>query len=99
MIRKAAIHQPRHDENASCHTLPTGWWFGHAADTVEAFLVCTACPVRAACLNFALDHPGLRGIWGATTKSDRARIRRARTCPPAMVVAPMCTGLTDPGSA
>ncbi len=77
-MRADAASQPRHDEHASCRALPARWWFSHAAEAAEAYLVCTACPVRDACRDFALDHPGLRGIWGATTKADRALIRRTR---------------------
>ena len=38
--------------------------------------VCRPCPVRLACLGFALRHPCLDGVWGATTLRERQAIRR-----------------------
>lgn len=31
----------------------------------------TECPVRAECLNHALDHNEVYGIWGGTTETQR----------------------------
>jgi WhiB family transcriptional regulator, redox-sensing transcriptional regulator len=73
--------QARYTDQAACRPYPTRWWFTDEPDSVEAFLVCTGCPVRAACLGFALDHPDLDGIWAATTPEDRARLRRRRNHP------------------
>ncbi|NNJ04185.1 WhiB family transcriptional regulator [Streptomyces sp. PKU-MA01144] len=39
--------------------------------------VCTACPVRMACLEHAIAH-GESGVWGGTTAGQRRAIRRAR---------------------
>lgn len=43
----------------------------------KAKRVCFACPVRAECLELALDE-GRSGIWGGTTETDRKQIRRRR---------------------
>lgn len=40
--------------------------------------VCAGCPVREACLLWALDH-GPEGVWGGTTTAERHRMRRSRT--------------------
>ena len=49
-----------------------------ALDVVEqAKAVCEACPVRAACLQFALETKQVDGIWGGTTEDERRRLRRA----------------------
>jgi WhiB family redox-sensing transcriptional regulator len=40
--------------------------------------ICTACPVRAMCLEWALARPSLEGIWAATTPMERRRIRNER---------------------
>ncbi|MBA8827089.1 hypothetical protein FHX42_004473 [Saccharopolyspora lacisalsi] len=37
--------------------------------------VCASCPVRQACLQFAL-HSDVEGLWGATTQQERKRLRR-----------------------
>lgn len=38
--------------------------------------ICHGCPVRQQCLNYAMDHPELVGVWGGLTTSQRRRRRR-----------------------
>jgi len=40
--------------------------------------VCALCPVRQACLDFALQAGERHGIWGGHSPDERARLR-ART--------------------
>lgn len=40
--------------------------------------VCATCPVCRPCLEYALAHPTLSGVWGATTHRDRRRMRSER---------------------
>ena len=40
--------------------------------------VCRACPVRLACLEYALTHRMDHGVWGGTTASDRQDMKRPR---------------------
>ena len=40
--------------------------------------VCARCAVRLECLEFALDHDQMYGIWGGTTAEDRRRDRRRK---------------------
>jgi len=40
-------------------------------------MVCEACPVQAACLQFALATNQDSGIWGGSTEEDRRKLRRA----------------------
>lgn len=42
----------------------------------KAKAVCAGCPVKAACLTFALQN-GEQGVWGGTTESERVEMRRA----------------------
>lgn len=42
----------------------------------EAKRVCRACPVREACLAWALAH-GVPGVWGGTTEDERRALRAA----------------------
>lgn len=41
--------------------------------------ICATCPVRAACLRFALDTDQREGIWGGRTARERRTLRHART--------------------
>lgn len=40
----------------------------------EAKAICAACPVRARCLAYALEHQE-RGIWGGTSDRQRQKLR------------------------
>ena len=45
----------------------------------DAKQVCLACPVRIACLNWALDNAEHYGVWGGLTEKERLRIRRRQS--------------------
>ncbi len=40
--------------------------------------ICARCRVRQECLDFALSHDQVYGIWGGTTPEDRQRDRRRK---------------------
>jgi WhiB family transcriptional regulator, redox-sensing transcriptional regulator len=44
----------------------------------RAKVICSRCGVRQECLEFALAHDQLYGIWGGTTPEDRQRDRRRK---------------------
>jgi WhiB family transcriptional regulator, redox-sensing transcriptional regulator len=44
----------------------------------EAKEVCARCPVRDACLDFALGSGQRFGIWGGLTEDERRSLRRRR---------------------
>ncbi|MFD6478968.1 WhiB family transcriptional regulator [Streptomyces anulatus] len=46
--------------------------------TTEARQACSTCPVVTECLKWALANPDLTptGVWAATTKRDRTRLRK-----------------------
>lgn len=46
-------------------------------DVRRAKAVCAGCPVRAACLEFALVTHQDYGVWGGTSESERYQLRRA----------------------
>lgn len=65
--------------DAACADHPADWWFpdkGHGAE--RAVEVCMACPVRAACLAYALDQGFDEGIWGGMSPRARTKLRRER---------------------
>ena len=52
---------------------------GPALDQIaEAKEVCGRCPVREACLDFALSTGQAYGIWGGLTEDERRSLRRRR---------------------
>lgn len=58
---------------------PEGEWpDDQAAREAAARAVCEGCPVRAACLGFALETSQVHGIWGGMTEQDRRRVKRRR---------------------
>jgi WhiB family redox-sensing transcriptional regulator len=42
-----------------------------------AIAICRQCPVRRACLDYALDHNEY-GVWGGTSETQRRQIRAKR---------------------
>ena len=53
----------------------TGPAIEQAAKAIE---ICNLCPVRAECLEWALDTCQDAGVWGGLGEEDRREIRRAR---------------------
>ena len=49
-----------------------------ARQIARAKVICAGCGVRQECLDFALSHDQVYGIWGGTTPEDRQRARRRR---------------------
>lgn len=43
---------------------------------VRAKEICAACPVRSACLEFAISTNQEYGIWGGTSEDERRILRR-----------------------
>jgi WhiB family transcriptional regulator, redox-sensing transcriptional regulator len=54
-----------------------------ARDVDRAKAICARCPVRAQCLEYALDNALDYGVFGGTTETERRELRRARTARPA----------------
>lgn len=48
------------------------------AGVEEAKAICYQCPVREACLEYALVHRERHGIWGGESERERRRIARRR---------------------
>ncbi|WP_318198332.1 WhiB family transcriptional regulator [Streptomyces sp. MCL20-2] len=44
--------------------------------TEEAKAVCRACPVQAACLEWALENGQDSGIWGGLSENERRALKR-----------------------
>ena len=48
-----------------------------ARQAQRASRICAGCQVRQPCLDFAMKHAEVDGIWGGTTSEERVRSRRA----------------------
>jgi WhiB family transcriptional regulator, redox-sensing transcriptional regulator len=50
---------------------PEAWGRGH-----EGKAVCRGCPVRAKCLDYAMENGERYGIWGGLSTKEREELRR-----------------------
>jgi WhiB family redox-sensing transcriptional regulator len=57
---------------------PIGTTGPAVAQIAKAKQVCAQCPVREACLDFALSSGQRYGIWGGLTEDERRTLRRRR---------------------
>lgn len=58
---------------------PDGWGTkAHRQQVAEAKAVCGRCPVRAECLNDALDRADVHGVAGGLTPEEREPLLRRR---------------------
>jgi WhiB family redox-sensing transcriptional regulator len=46
--------------------------------TAQAKAVCARCPVQEQCLEWALDHGEILGVWGGTGENERRALQRRR---------------------
>jgi WhiB family transcriptional regulator, redox-sensing transcriptional regulator len=71
-------------ESAACKTAEPELFFPISAtgrsraDTARARAICHDCPVRQACLDYAMATSQQHGIWGGFTEEERHRRRRAQ---------------------
>lgn len=57
---------------------PNVFFEADVRNTREAIAICQYCPVREACLEFALDTDQGWGVWGGTTPDQRLDILQKR---------------------
>jgi WhiB family redox-sensing transcriptional regulator len=66
--------------HARCHEVDPEIFFPERGGSSKAArAVCNQCPVRAQCLEYALNNKEQFGIWGGTSERERRRLRRERT--------------------
>lgn len=80
MALEDLLNRPEWQLKAACRAPGTPDVFfpgrGEYVETREAKRICSGCPVRLECLQFALEK-GIRfGIWGGVTELGRRRLRR-----------------------
>jgi WhiB family redox-sensing transcriptional regulator len=62
-------------------TDPEAFFPEKGGSTRDAKRVCSGCPVRAECLEFALSNDERFGIWGGLSERERRRLRLLRRDP------------------
>ena len=71
--------RPAWQQHGACRGLDPNLFFPERGESVkEAKAVCARCPVRAECLQYALDNYKNVGIWGGLSERERRRLRRQR---------------------
>ena len=69
-----------------CRDLPPEIFFPSDGVGVEvARRYCAECPVKALCLEYALENHIEHGVWGGASERERRRIARSRKSAPTAV--------------
>lgn len=64
-------------DQALCAQIGGDWWFPRKGGSPRvARKVCAQCPVREACLAYALEIDAEWGVWGGKTEIERRKLRR-----------------------
>ena len=67
-------------ERAACAGYPNGLFFPGPDSTMasveKARAICSVCPVKDDCLEYAFQANQRSGIWGGTTEDERKSLRR-----------------------
>lgn len=77
-ILRPDLH-PEWREQAACATVDSDLFFPHDGTGVRvAQAICAGCPVKGACLAYALDAGERFGIWGGVSEKQRWNMMRQR---------------------
>ena len=65
-------------DDAACTEMDGEFWFPEPdwKPSVMALKVCEGCPVRARCLQYAMENRIEDGIYGGVPAATRAKLRR-----------------------
>ncbi|MEW2452223.1 WhiB family transcriptional regulator [Streptomyces parvulus] len=65
-------------EDALCAQTGAEFFFPEPGSSVrDAKRICALCPIRTACLDFALSNDERFGVWGGLSEKERLELRRA----------------------
>ena len=65
---------------AACRGIDLAVFFPGRGESAEpARRICESCPVRQRCLDYAISHGIVHGIWGGLTERDRRVLRSRHT--------------------
>jgi len=77
-LRREWFRRPEWMESGACRDAERSLFFPvRGAPIGPAKAICSTCPVRQACLNFALADPEIQGVWGGTSNRERQKLRTA----------------------
>lgn len=67
--------------NAACarHPEPELWFTDTENADQAAKQICAGCAARERCLEYALQHHPLPGVWGALTEHERGNLKTGRS--------------------
>jgi WhiB family transcriptional regulator, redox-sensing transcriptional regulator len=71
-------------QEAACASIGGDQWYAEKSEwrtVVEAKKICHRCPVKAQCLQLALDTNEMFGVWGGLTAVQRHELRMNRGIP------------------
>lgn len=72
-------HDLAWQDGALCAQTGAQFFFPEPGNSVrEAKRICAACPIRSACLEYALNNDERFGVWGGLSEKERYGLRRAR---------------------
>ena len=75
----AAATRPAWHQHGACRGADPNLFFPERGESVkEAKAVCARCPVRAECLEYALENHEVVGIWGGLSARERRQLSRTR---------------------
>lgn len=64
------------DQAVCAQTDPDAFFPEKGGSARPAKAVCAVCPVRAECLEYALEHDERHGVWGGLSERDRRHLQR-----------------------
>lgn len=68
-------------EDAACRgTDPAPFYPYRGESSAEAIAICGTCSVREECLEWALSHHEMDGVWGGLTAAERHHLTRTVRC-------------------
>lgn len=76
------------DRALCAQTDPEAFFPEKGGSTREAKMVCLDCPVRDACLEYAIEHDERFGIWGGHSERERRRLKRGEAVTPSLTNKP-----------
>lgn len=72
------ITMPSNWAGAVCAQVDPELFFPEGGSAKDAKSLCAVCPVRIRCLQYALDHNEIYGVYGGTSPRERRALRRQR---------------------